>query len=240
MAEFSAAGLLRSGSRLKRQAQVRNEHLFRLVEWCLTEVQSLPGKASMHWNEHSHTVRGSLAAFMSESRGAVVSEVGTSGAAATQAIEAILSAADTNAQAELDEFEAGVWRPRMPSMGTSVTNNNLTVSNSTVGNIQQAGDHAYQQGTSAMSIDATRQALDAFDHAVFQADLSEQIKDALRAEIETIRPQLKKDTPNATILRESLKTLRNVVEGIAAGAVTPAFLVLLQAATPLIGVAGLG
>jgi hypothetical protein len=234
MAEYAARGLLRSGPRLKRQAQVRNEHLADLAQWCLSEVLNLPGNTSMHWNEHSHSIRGSLTGFMSASRGSVSSAAAPFGPAVVQAIDAILDKADANALAELDEFGAGVWRPRGPSRETAVTNN-INVTNSTVGSIQQAGNNAHQQSANTLDIGSVQQALDAFDMAVADAELGEQARAAIRAEVETIRPQLSKPTPSGVIVRESMKTLRNVVEGLAAGALTPTFIALLHAAAPLIG-----
>lgn len=234
MAEYAARGGLKSGPRLKRQAEVRNEHVADLAQWCLSEVLNLPGSTPAHWNEHSHAIRGSLTAFMSESRGSVSSAAAPFGPAVVQAIDAILDKADASTLAELDEFTAGVWRPRGPSKETAVTNT-INVTNATVGNIQQAGNHAHQQSTNMLDIGTIQQALDAFDRAAADAELSAQTRAAIRAEVATIRPQLSKPAPSAVIVRESMKTLRNVVEGLAAGALTPTFVALLHAAAPLIG-----
>jgi len=116
-----------------------------------------------------------------------------------------------------------------------VTSNNVNVgSGSTVGSIQQAGNAAHQQSGSTIDINSVQQALEEFERAVSEAELSEEARSEIGVEIETIRPQLKKAAPSAVIVRESLKTLRNIVEGLAAGALTPQFVALMAAASPLI------
>jgi hypothetical protein len=49
-------------------------------------------------------------------------------------------------------------------------------------------------------------------------------------EIETIRPQLKKASPNASIVREGLHSLRNILEGVVAGVLSSKLMALLSAA----------
>lgn len=239
MAESSARGLLKSGPRLEQRAQVRNEHLADLADCCLSEVMGLPGDVTSSWNEHGHVIRGSLADFMKESRAPVLSGGAPYGAAAEDALAEILDRGDAYALAELYEFGSGVWRPSLPREEVSVTSNTVNVGDgATVGSIQQAGNHAHQQSANTLDIGSIQQALDAFDRAAAEVDLSEQARAAIRAEIETIRPQLSKPAPSAVIVRESLKSLRNIVEEVAAGALlTPQFGALMAAALPLIGAA---
>lgn len=237
MAEYAARGLLRSGPRLKRQAQVRNEHVADLTQWCLSEVLALSGDTSANWNEHGHSISSGLKDFMSASRVSVRAAAAPFGVSVVEAIDGILDKADAHTLAELGEFSSGVWRPRASAMETAV-NNSVNLTNSTVGSIQQAGSHAHQQSDNTLDIGSIQQALDAFDRAAAEADLSEQERAAIRAEIETIRPQLGKPAPSAVIVREGLKSLRNIVEGVAAGALlTPQFGALMAVALPLIGAA---
>lgn len=236
MAEYAARGLLRSGPRLKRQAQVRNEELADLVEWCLSEVAALPGVMASHWNEHGHAIRGMLTAFMADSRAPVLADGAPFGAAAEKALAVILDKGDACALAELDEFGSGVWRPRSPSREVSMTNNTVNVGDgATIGSIQQAGDHAHQQSAATVDVSSIQQALDQFERAVGDAAISEEVRSAICTEIETIRPQLKKPEPSAVIVREGMKTLRNIVEGVAGGLLTPHFAALMTAVLPLIG-----
>lgn len=236
MASYAARGVLQSGPRLKRQAEVRNQVLGELTEWCLSEVAALPGDVTRHWIVHKHSIQRALSHFMTESRAYVSAQAAPFRPGALKAIEEILDKADAHVRAELDEFGAGVWRSRSPRQENSVTNNNVTITNSTVGMVQQAGNHAHQQSDSQIDIGAIQQALDAFERATANAQISDQARAEISVEIETIRPQLKKAVPSAVIVREGLISLRNIVEGVAAGALlTPQFGALMAAALPLVG-----
>jgi hypothetical protein len=232
MAEFAARHLLQSGARRQRQTQVRNTHVSELVEWCLAEVLSFSRTNGMQPQAHGDQLRPHLLAFMASSREGL--KLGALGDAASQAIAAILDKADAHITAELDEFSAGAWRPREQSKVGAVTNNNVTLTNSMAGNIQQAGDFA-QQDARAFDGAALQQALSVFEREVGEVEISDEARAAIKAEVDTIRPQLGKREPSSVIVRESLKTLRNLVEGLAAGALTPSFVALLTAAAPLVG-----
>lgn len=119
-----------------------------------------------------------------------------------------------------------------------VTTNNVTMFGSQIGSLQQAGAGAAQQNSGSFDVSAFRSALDSFDEAVIKSNLDEQERAALRAEIETMRPQLSKPQPNPVVITEGLKTLRNIVEGIAAGLLTPAFVQLAATAAPLVASLG--
>lgn len=233
MASHAAKGLLQSGARLKRQAAARNEAVAEIVDWCLVEVADFSKKHGMRPEAHGNQARPALEAFMRSSREKLTFEA--FGPAASKAISEILDKADANFNAELDEFAVGAWRPRRPNGETSVTNNNVTVNNSNGVSVQQAGDGAQQYSASSFDAGAMWEALDGFERAVLAAELSQEVRDAIAAEVETIRPQIKKANPSAVILKESLKTLRTVVESAAAGALTPSLLAVGAAAAPLIG-----
>lgn len=233
MAYHAANGLLQSGARLKRQAAVRNEAVAEIVDWCLAEVAEFSRKHGMRPEVHGNLVRPALEAFMASSREKL--SFAAFGPAASKAIAEILDRADANFNAELDEFMVGAWRPRKPNRETSVTNNNVTLNNSQAGSIQQAGDGAQQSAMSAFDGGTLRDALDTFAKATADAELANDVREAIATEVETLRPQLRKDRPSAVIVRESLSTLRNIVEGVASGALTPAFTTLITAAIPLIG-----
>lgn len=117
-----------------------------------------------------------------------------------------------------------------------MTNNTVNIGDgATVGSIQQAGANAHQQSAATFDVGSIQQALDQFERVAVDPTISEEVRAAICAEIETIRPQLKKATPSAVIVREGLKSLRNIVEGVAGGLLTPQFATLMTAALPLIG-----
>ena len=233
MAYHAANGMLGSGARLKRQARVRNEAVADIVDWCLSEVASFSKANGMRPQAHGDQVRPALEAFMRNSREKLTFEA--FGPAVTKAIAEILDKADAHHIAELDEFAVGAWRPREPGKETSVTNNNVNNYGGTVGSVQQGGDGA-QQVVTTFDVAAMRQALDAFEQATASVELPAELRQAIAAEVDTLRPQLKKPTPSEVIVRESFKTLRSLVEGVAAGTLTSAFVALATAAAPLMGV----
>jgi hypothetical protein len=59
----------------------------------------------------------------------------------------------------------------------------------------------------------------------------------IKAELHTIRAQLSKALPSPSIIQESGRTLRNVIEGIGAGILTPG---VAAAASALWSAFGLG
>lgn len=101
----------------------------------------------------------------------------------------------------------------------STTNNTVNVgSGAVIGNVQLAGDGAQQHGTATINIGAIQKALEEFERALdADTEISAEDKGAIRAEIDTIRPQLRKQQPNPVILREVLKSLRSIVEASASG-----------------------
>lgn len=232
MASYSAKGLLNSGPRLKRQAQVRNEAVADIMNWCLCEVMDFSKANGMRPQVHGQQVRPALEAFMLSSRGSFSFQ--QFGPAAANAIVDIMDKADAHIAAELDEFAVGAWRPK-PTEGGSVTNNSVVNNGGSIGNLQQGGDGAQQQIVTTADIQALTQALEAFAEAAQSAPVAPEVRAAISVEIETIRPQLNKPTPSAVIVREGLKSLRNVLEGVAGGLLTPQFAALMAAAMPLIG-----
>ena len=113
-----------------------------------------------------------------------------------------------------DSYEHGFYTPE-----SSMTSNTVHVgSGAVIGNVQLAGDGAQQHGTATINIGAIQKALEEFERALdADTEISAEDKGAIRAEIDTIRPQLRKQQPNPVILREVLKSLRSIVEASASG-----------------------
>ena len=111
-----------------------------------------------------------------------------------------------------------------------MTNNTVNIHGSNMGSIQQAGEGSTQQSTVNFNAGAISVALEDFISALQTSDVETHIKDAAMAEVETIRPQLKKSQPNTNIVKEALHSLRNVLEGVAAGVLSAKLLALMVAA----------
>jgi hypothetical protein len=115
--------------------------------------------------------------------------------------------------------------------------NTINVESMIGSTIQQGSSRATQTVQFTLNIGATGAALSAFEAAIQGVDLSENVRAEIMANIDTIRTQLAKPSPNITIVHEAGKSVRNVLEGIAAGLLTPS---ISAAALTLWSTIGLG
>jgi hypothetical protein len=88
-----------------------------------------------------------------------------------------------------------------------------------------------------LNVQSITNALADFESAISTAGLPAKTIDELMADVRTIRAQLAKPSPSRLIIQEAGKSLRNVVEGMAGGMLTPA---AMTAAAALWSVLGLG
>ena len=138
------------------------------------------------------------------------------------------AAFDKHLEFALRQFDVGFHdapEPELPPM----TDNSITVGNMT-GNIQQNSPGATQTFESKMNIAAAQAALQTFESELSKIEVDDRARQDLAADIATIKAQLSKPSPSASILREAAKTVRSVSEGIVAGVLTSP---LMQAAIAL-------
>ena len=83
--------------------------------------------------------------------------------------------------------------------------------------IQQGSPNATQTVSIHLNIGDVERAVAAFEVALASADLPAVTVAELKGDIATIRAQLSKAAPMPGILREAGRSMRNIVEGIAAG-----------------------
>ncbi len=94
-------------------------------------------------------------------------------------------------------------------------------------NIQNMTNSAIQQGTlnstqhNNFNISELKRLDDLLGEFLAQEELSDDIQMELLAEKETLVSQVNSPKPKPVIISESLKSIRNIVEGIAASALTP-------------------
>ena len=226
--EMAAKGLGNSGPHLKRRVEVLRKWTVALTNQCFEDVTRLPGQQSMHRLVHADFLADELGGFLTQAEGDVL--IFDPGPAAKDAIKQLMRSIHEGLEHDLRDFQAYLWRSRSQGKATSVTHNTVNVHGSTVGSIQQAGEGAVQTATVHMDVGAVQTALDEFVAALDASEVSDEIRSAAMIEVETIRPQLKKPSPNVSIVREGLHTLRNIVEGVAAGLLATKLTALLIAA----------
>jgi hypothetical protein len=134
--------------------------------------------------------------------------------------------------------EAWRWvkHKRAQENGASAANS-ITIGVMTGSTIQQGSPNATQTVSIHLNIGDIERAVADFEAALDATDLPAATVAELKGDIATIRAQLSKASPMAGILQEAGRSMRNVVEGIAAGLLTPA---VLAAAPALWSALGLG
>lgn len=126
---------------------------------------------------------------------------------------------------------------RIDPRSSIVTHNTINAKQIIGSAVMQDSPQATQSMASTFESEAVRDALRVFEAAIQGANVPPAIRDELAADVETIRAQLKKPSPSQNIVREAGKSLRNIVEGIGAGLLTPS---IINAASALWSALGLG
>lgn len=147
-----------------------------------------------------------------------------------------LATFDNHLQFAIRQFDVGFFNPAEPEV-PPVAGNSITIGNMMGSTIQQGSPGAKQQVEINLEIQTIKNSLDAFESAIAGSSLPRPKVDELMADVHTIRAQLAKPSPSGVIVREAGKSLRNVLEGIAGGMLTPA---ATAAAAALWSALGLG
>jgi hypothetical protein len=115
------------------------------------------------------------------------------------------------------QFDVGFFQP---SQGEAkmTTNNTISV-HSLVGNISQSSPNSTQ--STNIDVGDLRNALVSFSEAIKRAALPSEKLDEILSDVATIHAQLSKQSPSGGIIQEAGKSIRNVIEGIAAGLLAP-------------------
>ena len=134
------------------------------------------------------------------------------------------------------QFDVGFFQPAEPEM-PGVHNAIINVGSMIGSTIQQGSPAATQTTQITLKVDLARTALAELESALSNTNLSHTVRDEMLADVRTIGAQLSKPTPSTSIVHEAGRSLRNVVEGVAAGALTQPF---ITAPTALWSALGLG
>jgi hypothetical protein len=150
-------------------------------------------------------------------------------------IDEQFAAFDQHLQFSVRQFSVGLLNPPYPELPPIM--NSITVGNMTNSALVQGSPGAQQTMDVTLNIQSAGSALADFESAVSTVALPPKAMEELRGDIQTIRSQLQKPSPSHLIIQEAGKSLRNVVEGVAGGMLTP---VATTAALALWSALGLG
>lgn len=126
------------------------------------------------------------------------------------------------------EIEAALENPNRPTQHFPAIN---------IINIENMNGSSIQQGTvnstqimefKSEKIPTLKELIQHLENVKHEIKISNQAKQEFIAEIETLKSQSNSPKPKHLIITESLKTVRNLIEGTAAGAMTPMIIQLIQ------------
>ena len=143
---------------------------------------------------------------------------------------------DQHLRFSLRQFDVGFLNPTEPEV-PGISNNSINIGSMHGSAIQQGSAHSTQISHFRLNAEQARTALSAVEVALNALTISEDKRIEISAELATIRAQLSKSAPSNTILQQAGQSLRNIVEGITAGIMTPA---VIAAAPALWSALGLG
>ena len=133
----------------------------------------------------------------------------------------------------LRQFDVGLLDPAEPSTPLSMTNS-IAIETMVGGVLQQGTSHSTQNVQMGdVNLDDAKVAVSELQKAL--TSLPAQVADELRPDIDTIAAQLAKPKPSLQIVREAGTTLRNLSEGVIAGALTPVFVSALASVLRALG-----
>ena len=133
----------------------------------------------------------------------------------------------------LEQFDVGLHDPIEPEVPQ--VSNAINIGSITGTTIQQGSPNASQNVRFTLNIQLAQTALDGFETAINEVSLSAEELTNIKADLQTICPQLSKPSPSLSIIQESGRTIRSVIEGVAAGLLTPSVIAAAPALWSALG-----
>ena len=135
----------------------------------------------------------------------------------------------------LRQFDVGFRDPAEPETPPMANATNIGTMTGSV--ILQASPSATQTVEMKVGVMAISTALSTLEHELSKAQIGANAMTELSADIATIKAQLSKPSPSIRILQESGRSVRNIVEGITAGILTPETIAAVGALATALGLA---
>ena len=122
---------------------------------------------------------------------------------------------DRKLQFSLRQFAVGFLDPDEP-VARPLATHNIHVQSMVGGAIQQGTTGSTQNVSTTINLGDVRAAFAQLNDALKSAELPTPADSEMRADLDTIKPQLNKEAPSTTILQEAGRSLRTSSEGLAA------------------------
>lgn len=230
LARLHNDGLRNSGAAIRLTLAAVAKHQNIASDWVFAEIHRLPGQTDIHTLVLGDFVASELESHLQR----LINDAEFGRLIASMPKSAQDACADglTKIRSDLDddlvEFRAG-YLPREPQRGAAVsktTNNNLSVQGNLSGVVQQGGAGSSQSANLTIDVAKVGNALEQLAASIDDlADLA--LKEELRAEIDTIRPQLRKGSPNWEIVRTASSAIKALTLGVSGNLLTPYVTALL-------------
>jgi hypothetical protein len=241
--EHAAHGRLNSGSTIIRTYEAVKNEFDAGVNAALGEVKRAFLKTKLDHGELWRVTEQCLAQFTAEFNKITKTKTNRMrGAAALN-----LTPFNDDLSFKVRQFKVGKFDPLEPEVpqesevpqGLEVPqeSNAINMGSMAGSTIQQGSPDAQQNVRFTLNINSAQMALLNFETAISKLTLSELRRTDINADLHTIRAQLSKSSPSLSIIQECGRAIKNVIEGTAAGALTPS---VIAAGRALWSALGLG
>ncbi len=120
----------------------------------------------------------------------------------------------------LRQFDAGFYEPACAEI-VAPMKNTINISNMDGGAIQQGTQQSTQNISIQIDQAQTLSSLREFENALSELKINQDTMASVQGDIDTIKAQLAKPNPSESIILEAGRSLKNVVENVIAGVLTP-------------------
>jgi hypothetical protein len=237
--EAMRAGIYDSGPSALREVEIMEQGLRRGIDLALGKFKHARRVTSLDHAALRRVTQERLNAFLSKVKAPLRPKAGgrrSNHPAIVKLHADALPKLDAHLEFALRQFDVGLLDPTEPDTPLTM-NNSISIGVMSGGMLQQATDHSSQSASNSFNVGSAKEALDALTETLKGAMLPQDTLADIQADIETIRAQLAKATPSPSIVREAARSLRSIVEGIAAGVLTSP---VAEAAEKLFRVLGFG
>ncbi len=220
-----------SGPRVVKQLDAITAVGHRATDWALMEADRLPGQK----NITRGLVLGQLTINLNRfAEGLYGIDASALGPAVMNHIAEHRRQLKATLEAELQDFAAGIWNPRGSagagaSAQPAATHNIVNVQGANQGIIQQAGAHSNPAATLTRNDPALLAALENLVSALHQHEVNSNTRSDFEAELETVRLQVARERPNASVIRAAVSGIHQIAIGVASNVLTPYILALMAA-----------
>ena len=227
-AEFSKAGAFHSSGRIRHSIEAVRTAFDGGVEAVLGELKRTIQKNKLNPKELRQHAEQRLSKFANDAK-----DVARIDGSMGLDLRPRLAEFDQHLEFALRQFDVGFFdrpEPENPPIANAITIETMTGSV-----IQQGSPGATQTVQQKVDVKSVTTALNTLESELSRVQIDNTTLTELSADIATIKAQLSKPSPSMRILQEAGRSVRNVIEGIAGGILTPEVIAAVTALGAALG-----